>query len=66
MFIIRFLIYEGEFDHDLRNGFGTMDYVTKNEKYSGYWKNGKRNGDGKYWYSNGKIRHYQLGNFYNG
>lgn len=31
---------------DCQNGFGTYKWVTQSKKYTGYWKNGLRNGQG--------------------
>jgi len=52
-------VYEGDFVNNLLDGKGTMEWVEgsefKGNKYVGEYKNGKRNGKGKYIYANGTI-----------
>ena len=55
--------YSGNFEHGLREGFGTMHYPTGNV-YEGEWHNGKRHGKGKFsWKESGS---YYIGDFVDG
>ena len=46
--------YIGTFNNDLFNGWGTL-YIIGGEKYEGEWKNGKMEGEGKYFYPFGNT-----------
>jgi hypothetical protein len=50
--------YDGEWDNDLRNGWGEAFY-TNNSQYKGYWKNGTKCGHGSF----RTIEHYYQGEF---
>ena len=57
--------YEGDFENDLRNGFGVYTYSKENERdyYEGHWKEDKRSGKGKLVFKDGTK---QEGIFENG
>ena len=41
--------YLGGYQHGLRNGYGEMIYLAKDERYKGYWMDGLYHGQGQYW-----------------
>eukprot|EP01119_Soliformovum_irregulare_P024948 TRINITY_DN9083_c0_g1_i1.p1 TRINITY_DN9083_c0_g1~~TRINITY_DN9083_c0_g1_i1.p1 ORF type:complete len:738 (-),score=215.19 TRINITY_DN9083_c0_g1_i1:14-1966(-) len=52
--------YTGELQNNkVRDGYGLMEYFT-GEKYEGFWKDDKWNGEGKYYWKNGDT---YVGNF---
>lgn len=51
---INHIIYEGQFQDDIYNGYGRFIYGNGNY-YLGYWLDGKRNGYGKLVDTNGRI-----------
>ena len=42
----KFVYLKGEFQNDVREGSGVY-YYANGDRYSGEWKNQKRNGNGK-------------------
>lgn len=46
--------YEGEWETDTINGFGTMYNAKGKVDYEGEWINGKHHGSGNLWYANGE------------
>ena len=48
--------YQGEMLNDSFNGYGIYHYPNGNY-YMGFWKNGKRNGDGALYYKNGDLKY---------
>ncbi|MER0440783.1 hypothetical protein [Emticicia sp. W12TSBA100-4] len=54
----------GCFEGDCSNGFGKMINPKTEEKYEGEWRNGKRDGRGVEFYSDGEKKY--VGNFKNG
>lgn len=51
---INHIIYEGQFQDDIYNGYGRFIYGNGNY-YLGYWLDGKRNGYGKLVDTNGRV-----------
>ena len=54
--------YTGQWDNNLQNGFGIHIWYDSNQemkyfrdRYVGQWKDGKRDGNGKFFYSTGNI-----------
>ncbi len=61
--------YEGEFDNDERNGFGTYTYSEEDlrDYYEGHWKDSVKSGQGKLvWKNGGKYEGSFENDDYNG
>ena len=62
IFKSNFLIYDGEFKNNKRDGFGSRFYHDWTPEYTGKWVKGKRHGEGKKWYKDGS---FYIGDFEN-
>ena len=47
-------MYDGEFDHGLRSGYGTF-YYANGARYEGEWKDNMKHGKGKFIFKNGRV-----------
>ena len=47
-------MYDGEFNHGLRSGFGTFFYAN-GARYEGDWKDNMKHGKGKFIFKNGRV-----------
>ena len=47
-------MYDGEFNHGLRSGFGTFLYAN-GARYEGEWKDNMKHGKGKFIFKNGRV-----------
>lgn len=50
------MVYEGEFNHGVREGKGRMTYSNR-DVYLGTWQNDRRTGDGVCWFASGAVFH---------
>ena len=47
-------MYDGEFNHGLRSGFGTFFYAN-GARYEGDWNDNMKHGKGKFIFKNGRV-----------
>ena len=51
------LLYEGNWENNMKNGHGSLYYLESNIiYYKGYFNNNKKNGSGKLYYKNGNLK----------
>ena len=48
-------MYVGGWANDLRNGYGKNIWKKDGNVYEGFWKQGKREGHGRFYFKDGRI-----------